>query len=73
MEVAMGLVTAVVSVALEIAMGLVTAVALGRGRAIEVEGPSLMLVRRTLGKIGLPGRGFGAVAFGATFLSLIHI
>ena len=64
----MGLVTAVVSVALEIAMGLVTAVALGRGRAIEVEGPSLMLVRRTLGKIGLPGSGFGALAFGATSL-----
>ena len=49
------------SVALGIAVGLVTAVALGRGRAIEADGPSLMLVRRTLGKIGLPGIGFGAL------------
>ena len=62
------------SVALGTAIGLVTAVAfgtavaLGRGRAIEAEGPSLMLVRRTLGKIGLPGMGFGALAFGATSL-----
>ena len=47
----------------------VTAVALGRGRAIEAEGPSLMLLRRSpLGKIGLPGIGFGALAFRATSL-----
>ena len=56
------------SLALEIAIVPLIAFALGRGRAIEVEGPSLIVVMRTVGKIGLPGRGFGAAALGATFL-----
>ena len=52
-----------------VAFGQAWAVALGRGRAMEADGPSLMLVRRSpLGKIGLPGRGFGAGAFEATSL-----
>ena len=52
-----------------VAFGRGRAVALGRGRAMEADGPSLMLVRRSpLGKIGLPVIGFGAGAFGATTL-----
>ena len=56
--------------ALGAAVALGTAVALGRGRAMEADGPSLMLVRRgsALGKMGLPGSGFGAGASGATSL-----
>ena len=55
------------AVALVPAVALVTAVALGLGRAMEAEGPSLMLLRRSpLGKMGLPGSGFGAGASGAT-------
>ena len=51
------------------AFGRGRAVALGRGRAMEADGPSLMVVRRSpLGKIGLPGIGFGALAFEATSL-----
>ena len=57
-----------VSLALEIAIVPLIAFALGRGRAIEVEGPSLIVETRTVGKIGLPGSGFGALAFGATSL-----
>ena len=57
------------AVAFVTAVAFGTAVALGRGRAIEADGPSLMLVRRRpLGKIGLPGIGYGALAFGATSL-----
>ena len=55
------------AVALVPAVALVAAVALGLGRAMEAEGPSLMLLRRSpLGKMGLPGSGFGAGASGAT-------
>ena len=60
---------AAVALGTAVAFGRGWAVALGRGRAMEADGPSLMLVRRSpLGKIGLPGSGFGAGAFGATSL-----
>ena len=44
----------------------------GRGRAMEAGGPSLMWVSRgsTLEKMGLPGSGVGAGAFGATAVLL---
>ena len=44
----------------------------GRGRAMEAGGPSLVWVSRgsALGKMGLPGSGVGAGALGATALLL---
>ena len=44
----------------------------GRGRAMEAGGPSLMWVSRgsALDKMGLPGSGFGAGALGATAVLL---
>ena len=60
---------AAVALGTAVAFGVAVALGRGRGRAMEADGPSLMLVRRSaLGKMGLPGSGFGGGASGACLL-----